>query len=395
MAKNHPSDLRQGVGCIRMKRPNRGRAAKIISNGVWVYGSWRSRQGRTYQLYGSEGVVARMNNNFDGELRCVIQNDNPTPDDMAFYETRPACDNILQKYIDGIPYGDFETQNSPVSSLVYPRTFPTETSSSTGRIRSERQPGLELAQSGLTSSPYTDYASSPFTGSTSLPFMGSTSLPFTNSTNTSFTGPTSSPPTYLAYASYPVQYAQSSGQSAMGASPQHEGAYADHLSQLEMTYPSSEIWQPLARGERRRRNAIAPLDYPMQNTSTDPVPERIEHPGWPQPPWGSNIDHNEGSPWAGISAVDYGGLTGAFNLTDGSVAHVDGDDIYKMPELEGGDAGDQPEHQGVDTYNAPPDVDGCLCEECHPVATAETTASNPEYFRGRPVPQSLWRRHSF
>lgn len=387
MAKNHPSDLRQGVGCIRMKRPNRGRAAKIISNGAWVYGSWRSRQGRTYQLYGREGVVARMNNNFDGELRCVIQNDNPTPDDVAIYETRLACDKNFQSYIDGIPYGNFETQNSPMSSSVYPRSFPTETASGTGRVRSEPQSGLEFAQSGFTSSPYTDYASSPF--------MGSTGLPFTSSTNTSFTDPTSSPPTYPAWASYPVQYAQSSGQSAMGASPQQEGAYGDHLSQLEMRYPSSEIWEPLARGERRRRNATTPLDYPMQNTSTDPVPERIEHPGWPKPPWGRDIDHNERKPWTGVPAIDHGGLTGAFNLTDGPVAHVNGEDIYEMPEFEGGNTCDQPEHQGGDTYNTPPNVDGCLCEECQPVAAAETTASNPEYFRDRPVPQSLWRRHSF
>jgi len=395
MAKNHPSDLRQGVGCIRMKRPNRGRAAKIISNGAWVYGSWKSRQGRTYQLYGREGVVARMNNNFDGELRCVIQNDNPTPDDVPFYEAGHASVNVLQRYIDGIPYGNVETQNSPMSFSVYPRSFPAETASGTGRVSSERQPGLELAQSGFPNSPYTTYASSPFTGSTSLLFTDPTSLPFTGSTNPSFTGPTSSPPTFPASVSYPVQYAQSSGQSAIGAYPQQEGAYGDHLSQLEMRYPSSEIWEPLARGERRRRNATTPLDYHMQNTSTDPVPERIEHPGWPQSPWGRDIDHHERTPWAGVAAVDYGGLDGAFDLTDGSVAHVDGDDIYKMPELEGGDAGDQPEHQGGDTYNAPPNVDGCLCEECHPVAAAETTASNPEYFRGRPVPQSLWRRHSF
>jgi len=233
MAKNHPSDLRQGVGCIRIKRPNRGRAAKILSNGVWVYGSWRSKQGRTYQLFGKEGVLTGLNNNIEGELRCVIQHDNQGPDDVRFYESRPASANIMQTYNHQIPYGNFEVQNSPSSSSVYPRSFPTETASGTGRVTSEREGGLEVAQSRFLSSPYTDCVSPPFTGSISLPFIGST--------NSSFTGPMSSPPTCSAYAPCPVQYAQSSNQKAMEASWQHDGAYGDHLSQLEMRYPSSEI----------------------------------------------------------------------------------------------------------------------------------------------------------
>lgn len=384
MSKNHPSDLRQGVGCVRIKRPNRGRAAKILSNGVWIYGSWRSRQGRTYQLFGKEGVAARLNNNINGELRCVIQHDNPEPDDVQSYEPRPASANVLQRYMDEISYGSFESQNPPMSSSVYPRSFPIPTASGTGRVTSEPQPELERAQSGFTGSPYTNYANSPFTGPTSLPFTGST--------DSSFTGSTYSPPEYPAFASCPAHYAPSSGQKAMGASWQPDGAYEDHLSQLEMRYPSSEIWQPLARGERRRRNAITPFDYPMQNTSTDPVPEMIEHPDWPQFPWGGNIDHNEMSPWAGVPAVDYGDPTGAFTLSDCSLVHGNGENIYEVPELKGGGA--STEHQDGDTYNAP-NVGGCPCEECQPVAAAETTSSNPEYYSGRPIPQSLWRRHSF
>lgn len=389
MSKNHPSDLRQGVGCVRIKRPNRGRAAKILSNGVWVYGSWRSRQGRTYQLFGKEGVAARLDNSIKGELRCVIQHDNPEPDDVGSYEPIPASANILQRHMDEIPYGSPENQHSPMSSSVYPGFFPTQTASGTGPVSSQHQPGLECAHSSFGNSSYTNYASQPFTGIQSSPFTGSTNSSFTDTT-------TSFPPTYPGpeYASHTAPYAPSSGQRAMGASWQHHGAYGDHLSQLEMRYPSSEIWQPLARGERRRRTAITPLNYPMQNTNTDAVPETTEHLGWPRPPWSSNIDHNGMSPYAGVPAVDYRYLTEAFELTNDSITRVDGDDIYEMPGLEHEDACDQPEHHGGDSYNAPPNIGGCLCEECRPVA-AETTASNPEYYRGRPVPQSLWRRHSF
>lgn len=352
MSKNHPSDLRQGVGCIRIKRPNRGRAAKILSNGVWIYGCWRSRQGRTYQLFGVEGVAARLSNNINGELRCVIQNDNPEPDKVRSYEPRPASTHISQGYKDEIPYGNSEYQNLPMSSSFYPGPFPTETATGTALVRSEGQPEFECAQSSFTSS--------------------------------SFTRATGSPLTYPAYAPCPAQYAQSSGQIEMEAPPRYEDAYGDHLSQLEMRYPSSAIWQPLAQGERRRRTAITPMDYPMQNSSTVSVPAMTEHTGWSQYPWVGNIDQNPMKSKAGVSAVDYGFLPGDFNVADVSMTHVDGDDIYEMLELEGGD-----------TYNAPTNFEGCLCEECQPVAAAATTAGNPEYYSDRSVPQSLWRRHSF
>lgn len=374
MSKNHPSDLRQGVGCIRIKRPNRGRAAKILSNGVWVYGSWRSRQGRTYQLFGNEGVAARLSNNIRGELRCVIQNDNPEPEDVQSHEPRPASTGTLQRYMNEIPYENVENQNSPISSLVYPRSFPTQLDPST-----ECGPGLVHVPNSFTSSPYANHASSPFTDSTSLPLMDFTNSPFGSSTDSSITSPTSFPPSYPdpAYASFPAQYDQSSGHRTMGVPQQHEGAYRDHLSQLEMMYPSSEIWQPLARGERRRRTAITPLDYAMQNPSIVAVPETTEHSGWPQTPWISNIDDSQINFWAGVPAVDYGFLPEAFNLTDASVAYFDGKEIYDVPDLEGGDV--SVEYQGTGTFDAPPNVENCVCEKCQSIAAAETTVSNPEY----------------
>lgn len=389
MSKNHPSDLRQGVGCIRIKRPNRGRAAKILSNGVWVYGSWRSRQGRMYQLFGNEGVAARLSNNTSGEVRCVIQNDNPESDDVRSHGPRPASAETLQSYKNEIPYGNVENQNSPMSSLLSPQSFPTQTDSST-----ECGPGLEHVPSSFASSSYANHASSPFTDSTSLPLMDFTNSPFGSSTDSSFTSPTSFQLTYLdpAYASIPAQYDQSSGHRTMGAPQQHQGAYRDHLSQLEMMYPSSEIWQPLARGERRRRTAITPLDYAMQKTSTVAVPETTEHSGWPPSPRISNIDDSQMNLWAGVPAVDYGFLPEAFNLTDAPVAHFDGKEIYDVPKLEGGDA--SIESQGIGTFNASPNVENCLCEKCQSIAAAEMTASNPEYYRGHPRPQSLWRRRS-
>ena len=58
--------------------------------------------------------------------------------------------------------------------------------------------------------------------------------------------------------------AQYIGHHANGIPEHDEARSRDRLGQLEMEDPSSEIWPSLARGERRRRYAMCPVDPPPQ-----------------------------------------------------------------------------------------------------------------------------------
>ena len=320
MAKNHSSDLRSGVGSIRVKRPNRGRAAKVLSNGVWVYGAWQDSRGRTYQLFGDEGVMAGLHNRTKGEIRCLIQNNTPPSDNEALGLPTSTSLGVWHRNTDAAPFGNFAARPGEISSPIVSQPFLAKAPLSTGQLIPDLQPRLKVAQ---------DDSMFP---------------PLNNSENSQ------------------------NGDGAELAIPEQDEAYpTDHLRQLEMRFPSSEIWTPLARGERRRRHAL-PVDPLLQDTNTNPECESTDYLGWPQFTWHNVIDNSDSELYNNFHSFDFGGLTGAFNLADAPVASL----------------------QFGDTLDAP-DFEQCLCEHD---ADTRTEFGRPEYFRGRPVPPSLWRRHS-
>lgn len=375
MAKNHKSDLRVGVGSIRIKRPNRGRAAKIKQpNGTWVYGQWQSSRGRTYQLFGNEGVIAGLDNRTDGEILCVSQpHDEPdedkVPELLASESLVPClvgCERNMSNHSAFRPIAN--------STQAYDSPYWSEQLQGRTYLSLGSQLGLEVAeqQSATTSNSGCETA-------------------------------------HFHHGSYGM--ADPSGQD--------EPRSGNYLGQLEMKFPPSDVWLPLARGERWRINAICPImDSYAYNLSASADPgQSIQYRGV-QLTYGTGTIDPMPDPFSYLHSLDFSGLTGASNPADHIVTGFDyggtqgirdaeyGNAYYGMPALETGNWHNMLDLDGGDFYEAQNskgeeinnrniyttvNEEGYQCDY-HP--NLETDSEDPKYFHGRLVPSSLFRRRS-
>ena len=323
--------------------------------------------------------MAGLDNRAKGELRCVVQNDDPPSDDSRHRLLAPSPPAVAQEHKD-------VDQHSYTASQ--PRNF---------------LPPIQCQN-----------REDGYSHSKGLPSFGSQS--------TFETGHQSSAISPLSYGES-VNY---NNDVANVTPEQDEARPRDHLAQLEMKYPSSEIWQPLARGERRRRNAICSFDPLPQNSSTIHNPEPNQESPWAQIARGPGAAQSQTNAMDYFQPLDFTDLAGAFDLahlpwtafeygdtnnalglaggnafnaqafnpeTEPDVLEANDEDTYDTQDLKSEMRNEGDDSESRDSYHEL-DFDECHCEY-HAATTA--VSSQSELLNrpgGRQMKPLLHRRHS-
>lgn len=268
MSKKYSDGLREGMGSVRIKRPNRGRAAKILRGRIRYYASWKTTRGRMYQLFGTEGVLAGLDNRMRGQIPCVIQNDDASGDQIFALPAFTSM-TVCKQELGANQQRRLNTSSEAIASACDDDSRRIKSLSSVDRLLLDSQSHLEVAN---------------------------------DSTMTAL----------LDEATHTHSAAEVTGQG-------HQTL--DHLQDLGARFPSSSIWPCLAQGERRRKNTVSPMDYLMPFSKAEPGIDRAALTALPGPasPDGADLswdiefddqfDQTDSILFGNKPAFDFGGLS--------------------------------------------------------------------------------------